>query len=440
MHNRSWIDMAEHGEPVIMVEGDGIRVKDSEGRTWIDPNGGYVSVNVGYGRAEIAEAAREQVRRLSFQPDGSATEPLVRVAEKIAEIAPGSMERVFPVNGGSESTETAIKIARAYHRRNGEPSRYKIISRRYSYHGATGGVLSMAGSASGDRSDYEPMYPGMIYAPQPNPYRCESGARTSSECALYCAQKVEELIVAHGPDTIAAFIGEPIASNAGNAVPGAEYWPMIRDICDRFGILLVSDEVICGYGRTGEWFGMENWGIVPDIMGTAKGIVSSYAPFAATVAKKEIADAFAGDDNYFRMSNSFGGHPVAAAAALKNLEIIESEGLVDNSKRMGEYFRAQLREIQQDYGFVGDVRGIGLMNTVELVGDRESKADLDPELRVQERLAEKFHRRGLILKPVGQFLNISPPLCVTAEDIDEIAAILDESFRELTVDLPSLAG
>ena len=228
MHNSGWIEMAELGQPVIMVEGDGIRVKDSEGRTWIDPNGGYVSVNVGYGRTEIAEAAREQMRKLSFQPPGAATEPLIRVSEKIAEIAPGSMERVYPVNGGSESTETAIKIARAYHRRNGEPGRYKVISRRYSYHGATGGVLGMAGSVSADRSDYEPFYPGMIYAPQPSPYRCESGATNASDCAVYSAQQVEELIIAHNPETIAAFIGEPIASNAGNAVPGDEYWPMIR--------------------------------------------------------------------------------------------------------------------------------------------------------------------------------------------------------------------
>ena len=440
MHNSGWIEMAELGQPVIMVEGDGIRVKDSEGRTWIDPNGGYVSVNVGYGRTEIADAAREQMRKLSFQPPGVATEPLIRVSEKIAELAPGSMERVYPVNGGSESTETAIKIARAYHRRNGEPGRYKVISRRYSYHGATGGVLGMAGSVSADRSDYEPFYPGMIYAPQPSPYRCESGATNASDCAVYCAQQVEELIIAHNPATIAAFIGEPIASNAGNAVPGDEYWPMIRDICDRYGVLLVSDEVICGYGRSGEWFGIQNWPIVPDVMGSAKGIVSSYMPFAAAVAKKEIADAFEGENNEFRMANSFGGHPVAAAAALKNLEIIEEENLVENSKRMGKYFRSQLRELQGDYPFIGNVRGIGLMNTVEMVSDHDTKADFDPSLGVHDRLGDKFYDRGMILRPVGQFLNISPPLCVTSDDIDDIVNILDDSFRELVEEVPQLKG
>lgn len=440
MHNRSWIDMAEHGEPLIMVEGDGIRVKDSEGRTWIDPNGGYVSVNVGYGRIEIAEAAREQMRKISYYPQGTTTEPLIRLAEKLAAIAPGSMERVFPVNGGSESTETAIKIARAYHKRNGQPSRYKIISRRHSYHGATGGVLAMAGSGGGDRSDYEPFYPGMIYAPQPSPYRCELGGTTPSECAVLCANAVEDLILMHGPETIAAFIGEPVSSNAGNAAPGDEYWPMIRDMCDRYGILLVADEVICGYGRTGRWFGINNWNIEPDIMGTAKGIVSSYLPFAATVAKKEIADAFAGDDNYFRMTNTFGGHPVAAAAALKNIEIIESEGLVENSARMGEYFREQLRDLQQDHSFMGDVRGLGLMNTVELVSDRETKADFDPDLRVQERLGDLFYDKGLILKPVGQFINMGPPLCITTGDIDEIVNILDDSFRELTAEVPQVSS
>ena len=298
----------------------------------------------------------------------------------------------------------------------------------------------MAGSVSADRSDYEPFYPGMIYAPQPSPYRCESGATNASDCAVYSAQQVEELIIAHNPETIAAFIGEPIASNAGNAVPGDEYWPMIRDICDRYGVLLVSDEVICGYGRTGEWFGIQNWPIVPDVMGSAKGIVSSYMPFAAAVAKKEIADAFEGENNEFRMANSFGGHPVAAAAALKNLEIIEEEGLVENSKRMGEYFRSQLRELQEDYSFIGDVRGIGLMNTVEMVSDHETKADFDPSLKVQDRLGDKFYDRGMILRPVGQFLNISPPLCVTSEDIDEIVNILDDSFRELVEEVPQLKG
>jgi adenosylmethionine-8-amino-7-oxononanoate aminotransferase len=284
------------------------------------------------------------------------------------------------------------------------------------------------------------MYPGMIYAPQPSPYRCELGGSTPSECAILCAQAVEDLILTHGPETIAAFIGEPVSSNAGNAVPGDEYWPMIRDICDRYGVLLVADEVITGYGRTGQWFGMNHWDVVPDIMGSAKGIISSYLPFAATIAKSEIADAFAGKDDYFRMTNSFGGHPVAAAAALKNLEIIESEGMVENSAKMGEYFREQLRELQDDYQFIGDVRGIGLMNTVELVSDRDTKAKFDPELRIQERLGDKFYEKGLILQPTGHFINMSSPLCITAGDIDEIVSILDETFRELTAEVPELSG
>ena len=324
MHNRDWVQMAEEGGPPIIVEGKGIRVTDSEGKSWIDVSGGYASVNVGYGRTEIADAAREQMLKLSYFPQGTATEPLVRLAEKLAEITPGSLERSWPVTGGSEANETAIKIARAYHRRLGDSGRYKIISRRGSYHGATGGVMWLGGST--DRSDYEPAYPGMVYAPQPNPYSCELGGKTPSECAVRCAQAIEDLILFHGAKTVAAVIAEPVSSATVAAVPGDEYWPMLRQICDKHGVLLIADEVICGFGRTGKMFAMEHWDVVPDLMTVAKGIVSSYLPIASAIATREVADVFAGEDNIYRQALTFGGHPVTAAAALRNIQIIEDEG------------------------------------------------------------------------------------------------------------------
>ena len=337
MHNRDWVQMAEEGGPTIVVEGDGIRVTDTDGNSWIDVNGGYASVNIGYGRTEIAEAVRDQMLRLSYFPQASATEPLVRFVEKLAQITPGTLERAWPVTGGSEANETAIKIARAYHKRMGEPGRYKIISRRNSYHGATGGVMWLGAA---DQSDYTPGYHGMVYAPQPNPYRCEMGGETPSECAVRCAQAVEDLIRFHGEKTVAAVIAEPVAS--GKPCPGEEYWPMLRQICDRYGVILIADEVICGFGRTGKMFAMEHWGVVPDIMTVAKGVTSCYLPLASTIATTEVADAFGGEENIFRQALTFGGHPVTAAAALANIDIMERDGLVENAARTGDYFLGQL--------------------------------------------------------------------------------------------------
>ena len=433
MHNRDWVQMAEEGGPPIIVEGQGIRVTDSEGKKWIDVNGGYTSVNIGYGRTEIAEAVREQMQRLTYFPQGTTTEPLVRFAEKLAQISPGSLERCWPVTGGSEANETAIKIARAYHKRMGEPGRYKIISRRGSYHGALGAVMWMGGTT--ERSDYEPAYPGMVYAPQPNPYRCELGGETPSERAVRCAQAIEDLILFHGPKTVSAVIAEPVSSASAAAVPGEEYWPLLRQICDKYGVLLIADEVICGFGRTGKMFAMEHWGVVPDIMTVAKGVISSYLPLAATIATTEVADVFAGEDNIFRQALTFGGHPVTAAAALKNIEILEGEGMVDNSAQTGAYFLEQLHGLKEEHAIIGDVRGLGLLLGIELVSDGETKAEYPEEVRLGERLTEKFRQQGLILRGGGRTIGMGPPLCITRSDVDEIVAGIDRALGEIEDEL-----
>lgn len=431
MHNRDWTQMAEEGEPQIIVEGSGIKVTDSEGKTWIDVNGGYNSVNAGYGRTEIGEAAYEQMVKLSYFPNGTTTIPTALLAEKLAQITPGSLSRTFLVSGGSEANETALKIARAYHKRMGEPERYKVISRKGSYHGTTAGVLWLGGSQYAPRDDFEPAYPGMVYAPQPNPYRCELGGETPSECAIRCAEAIEELIKFHDPKTVAAVIAEPVAIPQGAAVPGDEYWPMLRDICDRYGVLLIADEVICGFGRTGKMFALEHWGVVPDIMTVAKGIVSSYLPLAATIVRKEIADAFAGQENYLRHVFTFAGHPVSAAASLKNIEIIENENMVENAADVGAYFKEQLEGLTIDHPLIGDVRGIGLLMAVELVSNKNTKAGFDKDARVPERLNEKFKKHGLILRVSSPILNIGPPLCITRNEVDEIVHAIDLSLWEL---------
>ena len=436
MHNRDWTEMAEEGDPVVMVKGQGVRVTDSTGKTWLDAHGGYTSVHVGYGRDEIAYAAYEQLKRVTFFPNGTTTEPVIRLCEKLAEITPGSLSRSYLASGGSEANETALKMVRAYHKRRGEHGRYKVISRKGSYHGTTFGTMWLGENATAfGLSDFEPAYPGVLHAPQPNPYRCERGGETPSECAVRCAEVVEELILQHGPETVAAFIAEPVAQPPGAVVPGDEYWPMVRDICDRYGVVMIVDEIICGFGRTGTMFGIDHWDVVPDIMTVGKGIISSYLPLSATVVKREIADHFGGQGNEFIQAITASGHPVAAAAALKNIEIIENENMVQNSADTGAYLKAGLEQLMEDHPVVGDVRGLGLLTGVELVADRETKASFPEDLHVASRLNAKFREHGLILQSDGQVITIGPSLCITRDEVDEVVAAVDASLGELESDL-----
>ena len=434
LQNRDWIQMAEEGDPIFMVDGHGIEVTDSTGKTWIDVNGGFNSVNVGYGRAEIAKAAYEQMVKLPYFPSGTTTVPTIKLAQKLADITPGSLSRVFPVSGGSEANETALKIARAYHRRRGEPGRYKVISRKGSYHGMSGGVVWLGDTPAFPRSDFGPAYPGMVYAPQPNHYHCELGGETPSECAVRCATAVEDLIKFHGPETVAAFIGEPVAISKGTSIPGDEYWPMIREICDRYGVVMICDEIINGFGRTGKMFAIEHCNIVPDILCVAKGIVSSYLPMGAAIVKEEIADHFAGKDNIFQHVLTFSGHPVSAAASLKNIEIIENEGLVQNSAETGAYFLERLRALQEDHPTIVNVRGLGLLLTLELV-DRKTGAPFPPEVKMGARLNEKFREHGLIFWARNELMSIGPPLCITRDEIDRIVRAVDLSLGEVESEL-----
>lgn len=435
MHNRDWIKMAEEGDPLVIVDGKGLEVIDSDGNSWLDVNGGYLNVNVGYGRTEIADAVLEQMLKITFTPRGTTTPPIAALSEKLAQITPGDLERSWAVTGGSEANETAIKIAKAYHKRNGEAGRYKIISRKGSYHGALGLTTWLGGR--GGRSDFEPPYPGMLYAPQPNPYRNEFDSEDPSEIAVKAAQAVEDLIVFHGPETVAAVIAEPVCADTpvdAASVPGAEYWPMLRQICDRYGVLLIDDEVICGFGRTGKWFGITHWDVVPDIMTVAKGVVSTYLPMAAAIASRRVADAFAGPENIFPMTLTFGGHPVTAAAALANIKIIEEENLVENAAQMGAYLLEQLRSLQDDHPTVGNVRGLGLINAVEIVKDRQTKERFPQEMEVEELLAKKFAEHHLILRPRGTIV-IAPPLCVTRDEVDRIVNTVDIVLGEMESEL-----
>ena len=428
-------DMAEKGEPQIFVEGKGVHVTDALGNTYIDAMSGLWLKNVGYGRTEIADAAYAQMLKLTYMPMGTTTEPTIQLAEKIASITPGDLSRCFFTSGGSEAVETAMKLARAYFKRVGEPTRFKFISRKGSYHGATFGTLALGGTAIFPKTDYEPLLAGVFHGPQPNPYRCEYGGATPEECAERCANAIEEIIKFQGPDSVAAVIAEPVSSPMGAVVPGPNYWPMLREICDRYGCLLIADEVITGFGRTGKMFACEHWGITPDIMTVAKGITSGYIPMGGAITRKPISDAFIGSERVaFRHVITFGGHPVAAAASLKNIEIMETEGMVENSATMGRYLLDGLEELKQKHTIIGDVRGLGLFCGMEMVKDRQTKEYFPAEAELGPKLTQGFSSNGLILRG-GDVMNIAPPLCVTSGEIDEIVSVLDRVIGQTARDL-----
>ena len=427
--------MAEKGEPVVYVSGEGVHVTDAQGNTSIDGMSGLWLKNVGYGRKEIADAAYEQMLKLTYMPMGTTTEPTIRLAEKVADITPGDLSRSFFTSGGSEAVETAIKLTRAYFKRVGEPSRIKFISRRGSYHGATAGALALGGSPLYPRGDYEPLMPGTFHVPQPNFYRCEYNSETPEECAERCVQAVEDTIKFQGAETVAGVVAEPVSSPMGAVVPPENYWPLLREVCDKYGVLLIADEVITGFGRTGKMFACEHWGVTPDIMTVAKGITSGYIPMGGAITRKNIADAFVGSQRVsFRHVITFGGHPVAAAAALRNIQIMEDEHMVENSAEMGAYLLDGLRELQEKHQMIGDVRGLGLMCGMELVKDRETKATYPAEAELANRLTAGFQANGLILRGSDN-MNVAPPLCVTAGEIDDMVSIMDNVFTQVSRDL-----
>ena len=428
-------DMAEKGEPTVFESGQGVKVTDSNGNTYIDAMSGLWLKNIGYGRKEVADAAYEQMLKLTYMPLGTTTEPTIRLAEKVAEITPGDLSRSFFTSGGSESVETSIKLARAYFKRIGEPGRIKFISRKDSYHGATAGAMALGGNHLYPRADYEPLMPGTYHVPQPNFYRCEFNSSTPEECGERTVRAIEDTIKFQGPETVAAVIAEPISSPMGAVVPPDNYWPLLREVCDRYGVLLIADEVITGFGRTGKMFACDHWGVTPDMMTVAKGITSGYIPMGGCITRKNIADAFVGSSRVsFRHVITFGGHPVAAAAALRNIQIMEDEDLPGNSARMGAYLLDGLKELQEKHQMIGDVRGLGLMCGMELVKDRETKETYPASADLGNRLTSGFQANGLHLRG-GDNMNVMPPLCVTSSEIDEIISAMDKVFTEVGRDL-----
>jgi adenosylmethionine-8-amino-7-oxononanoate aminotransferase len=420
--------------PTILVRGEGSRVWDQDGNAYIDALAGLFCVNAGYGRREIVEAVAAQMMEIPYvSPFSFPNLPLIELAGKLAEISPiGPRTRSFFVTGGAEAVETALKLAKAYQRKRGFAERHKTIARRVAYHGTTMGALSVNG-LTGIRNGFGPLVPGARHVPLPHRYRCDYCA-LASRCPGTCADEIERLIEFEGSETIAAIIMEPVQNSGGAIVPPPGYLQRVRALCDHYGIVFIADEVICGFGRVGAWFGSTALEVVPDIMTCAKGITSGYAPLGAVMVRPEIADAFLGEEgDKFMHGVTFGGHPASCAAALANLAIIEREGLVERAGTMGDYMMRELRAAVGEHPNVGDIRGMGLFMALELVRDQQSRQPLD-EPHLMGWLSDQFKRRGLICRAddrLDPVIQLAPPLNISQEDADQVVAIIAHVIHAL---------
>jgi putrescine---pyruvate transaminase len=420
-----------HRQPRVVVEGRGAMLRDAEGREYIDSLAGLWNVNIGHGRAELADAASAQMRRIAFASAyiGATNEPAVRLAEKIVGHAYPNSAAVYFTTAGAEANESSFKFARYYWKVKDKPHKTKIISRVHAYHGVTMAAMSATGMAAYHKM-FGPLVPGFIQAPPPYAYRWAG----NEEPGVGAADAVERAILTEGPDSVAAVIAEPVMGAGGVIVPPPSYFPRLREICDRHDVLLIADEVITGFGRTGRWFALGHWGVEPDLVSFAKGVTSGYLPLGGVIASKRVHEAIesAPADRKFMHAATYSGHPVCCAVGLRNVEIIESEGLVERAGVMGRRLLAGLEGLH-DLPVVGDVRGLGMMCGVELVTDRSTKA---PALGLGARFTREALARGLLPRirvgsadpPIGDTICLSPPLMTPPEVLDRIPQILREAL------------
>ncbi len=424
--------------PIVIERGEGCYIWDAEGNRYLDALAALYCVNIGYGPwPEIAEAARAQLERLPFFTNwvGFATPPALELVERLTRLVPIDVGRIFFVSGGSEAVEAALKVARQYHRLRGEPTRYKYVTRRSAYHGTTMGAISINGSPA-LRAQFEPLLPGCLRAPMPYRYRCPYCSERP-ECTLQCADEIDAIVRNEDPLTVAAIILEPVQNSAGSITPPPGYFQRVREICDEHGILLVADEVICGFGRLGDWFGSTRYGIEPDMMTMAKGLTSAYAPLGALVASEKVAEPFfAEPTSMFTHGITFGGHPVSCAIALANLDVMEREDLVGHVGRHADEFRAEFDRLGAEHPMVGDVRGDGFFYSLELVKDKATKASFAPAER--DELIKKFFVPRA--RELGVYMRVddraetaaqfAPPLVAGRAELDEFLGVFRQVLDE----------
>ncbi|MEM7332688.1 MAG: aminotransferase class III-fold pyridoxal phosphate-dependent enzyme [Chloroflexota bacterium] len=433
IHPMGHLTAVEDSNPLIISSGHGVYVTDIDGNQMVDGVGGLWNVNLGYDRKEIRDAIKAQVDKLPYYSifNGTANDVSIELAAKLVQMTePEGMARAFFTSGGSDSIETALRLARVYWKALGQRDRTKFISLRGGYHGTHFGGASINGNTP-FRRNFEPMLPGCFHVEAPYLYR--NPFTTDFEAlGKICAQLLEAEIVFQGPDTVAAFIAEPVMGAGGVIVPPANYWPLVREVCDKYDVLLVADEVVTGFGRTGSLFGSRAWGIKPDMMVFAKGINSGYIPLGATMINHRMNEGLmSNQDNFGAIMHgyTYSGHPVACAAAIPNLDIIVNENVPDNAGKQGDYFLNKLLPFKDRFKSVGDVRGKGLMVALEMVGDKQTKEMKDPEFVKQ--IVSVARNEGAMVRASGHKIIMSPPLIIQEEELDVIVNALDIAFSEL---------
>ena len=421
--------------PRIMASGTGITLTDTAGREYLDAVAGLWCVNIGYGRHEVADAMAKQSRRLAYYHTFSSmsNEPQIRLADRLLRLVPGRMSKVFFSNSGSEANDTQVKLVWYYQNLRGQPRKKKIIARMQAYHGTTVATASLTGLPSFHKAFDLPIA-GVCHTTAPHYYRDASPGLTEEEYATALAAELEALIEREGPETVAAFIAEPVMGAGGVLVPPRTYFAKVQAVLRKHDVLMVADEVICGFGRLGRMFGAEVFGIEPDLVTVAKGLTSGYFPLSGCFVSEPIwavLEETSSRTGPFAHGFTYSGHPVGAADAMANLDILLGEDLVGNAGRVGEYFQARLREAFAAHPLVGDVRGVGLIAGIELVADKDTKEPFAAETKVASRVAQRCLEEGLIVRalPAGHVLAFSPPLCITRAQVDEV---VDRFGRGLT--------
>jgi adenosylmethionine-8-amino-7-oxononanoate aminotransferase len=431
-----WLHFTRMGgePPPIIVRGEGCYLEDANGNRYLDALAGLFAVQIGYSFGEeVGQAALEQMRELPFYTNWSYAHPrAIELAHEIAQLAPGNLNRVFFVSGGSEAVESAWKLARQYHQARGE-RRWKAIGRRVAYHGTTMGALSINGIAA-LKTPFEPLVPETLHVRNTNRYH-RPADETEEEFTAFLLEDLDSTIEQAGPETVAMVIMEPVQNAGGAYTPPKGYWQGVRAICDKYGVLLCADEVITAFGRLGAWFGSELYDIKPDIVTSAKGLSSAHAAIGAVIAAEHVMEPFLGGKATYTHGITFGGHPVMCAIALKNIEIMKRERIVENVRDNGDAFRATLAQLL-DLPIVGDLRGTGFFYALELVKDKETRetfSDEECETLLRGFLSPRLFEKGLICRADDRgdpVIQISPPLIATQKEFDEIAGTLGEVLGE----------
>src|SRR5262247_4233792 len=418
-------------EPMIYVRGRGATLTDIGSKEYIDGLAGLWNVNVGHGRAELAEAAADQIKELAYYSGyaGFSSVPAVNLASKLVGLAYPNMQAVFLSCGGAEANESAFKTARFYWKAKGKPTKVKIIARQNAYHGVTLQTMSATGMAAYWKM-FEPRVPGFVHIPTCYSYRVQGG-KPGETAGQTAARLLEEAIIREGADTVAAFIAEPIHGGGGVLYPTDDYFPLVRQVCDRHNVLFIADEVITGFCRTGKWFALEHWRVLPDIVSFAKGVSSGYLPLGGIMVSKAIKQAMdeVKPDDRWMHAYTYSGHPTCCAVGLKNLEIMERERLWARAAAMGTRLHEGLKAALGDHKHVGDIRGgKGLLAAVELVEDRESKAPFAADKKIGPRVLQEMNKRGVVTRARQEHIFFSPPLVVSEAQVDRLVSVAKDAI------------